>query len=147
MLMFMSGDAVHYFDLACWQERMVYQGELKEIRDADAHLGVGLWAKADQTGGINVYKIGADEDEPPEFTLQGHTHYVEYLTFHPSGKILASGSADNTIRFWDLLAASEISSHKVHDDFVTSLAFNQNGNLLVSGDYSGCLKVWDFSTG
>jgi len=143
-LMYVSEDRIHSFDLTCWQERMLLFGELRELRDTDAHVGAGLWAVGSQDGSISVRKLGSDEDEPPEFVLQGHTGYVEYLTFHPSGKILASGSSDRTIRFWDVAGRQEISAHKVHDDFVTAIAFSPDGTIIVSGDYSGRVKVWEF---
>ena len=34
--------------------------------------------------------------------LPGHTGAINALEFHPSECLLASGSADKTIRFWDV---------------------------------------------
>jgi WD40 repeat protein len=34
--------------------------------------------------------------------LNGHTHGVQALDFHPGGKVLASGGSDGTIRLWDV---------------------------------------------
>jgi WD40 repeat protein len=143
-LLYMTGDTVHFFDLGVWQDRLVVPGELKEFRDNDVHLGEGMHAVSDQGGAIKIYRLGADEDEAPEFVLDGQAPYVEYLAFHPSGKLLASAMGDRMIQFWDLASRSVVSSIKVHDDSVTSLAFSPDGSVLISGDYVGRLRIWDF---
>jgi WD40 repeat protein len=144
MLLYMSEDRVHFFDLGVFQDRMLLDGELSEFRDTDAHIGAGLIAMPGDEGTIKINQIGADEDAPPLFTLGGHTNYIEYLVFHPSGKILASGSADTTIRIWDLENKKEIAQERAHTDFVTGLAFSPDGSILISGDYAGRLKIWNF---
>lgn len=61
------------------------------------------------------------------------------------GKILASGSADTTIRIWKLDSYQEPALIDVNY-WVTSLAFTRDRKLLVSADTSGCLKFWDWQT-
>lgn len=144
-LIYMSDDKLHFLDLDIWKVRMVIPGELTEYRDEDMHSGVGLKANGKQNGAIEVRKIIADDYDPPEFVLEGHTNYIEYSKFHPNGKILATGSADMTLKFWDLELRKEIGSHRIHDDFVTAIAFNNDGSMMVTGDYAGTIKVWDIN--
>ena len=35
-------------------------------------------------------------------TWQGHSDLISSIAFSPDGKILASGSCDGTIKFWDV---------------------------------------------
>ena len=143
MLIYSSGDHLHYWDIAREREAMVVPGVLSEFRDRDVHAGLRLSADGNNEGNIEIRKLDADPDGPPECVLEGHKGYIEYVRFHPNGKILASGSADMTLRFWNLESRQEISSHKVHDDVVTAIAFTPDGSIAVTGDYSGILKVWD----
>jgi len=143
-LIYLTEEKLHFWDPSTWRERMILTGELIEFRDTDIHSGTGLYANGNNDGSIEIRKMESDPYESPDMVLQGHKNYIEYTCFHPGGKVLASGSADMTLRFWDLGAGKEISSHKVHKDFVTALAFNREGNMMVSGDYSGIIKIWDF---
>ncbi|MFH1676567.1 MAG: hypothetical protein ABIC40_06035 [bacterium] len=144
-LSYMTEDQIHVWDLYYWRETQVYPGTLSEAKRTDASLDLGLWALGNEQGIIEVRKIEKDEEDAPDFQLSGHENYIDSVRFHPSGKILATGSADMTFRFWDLEERKEISHHKVHSDFVTALAFTNDGRMMLSGDYSGKIKLWSIN--
>jgi len=64
-----------------------------------------------------------------------------------SGKILASGSRDKTIRFWDSASKKQIKTLTGHSASVTSLSFNADGTMLLSGSQNGNIRLWDTSKG
>ena len=148
-LTYASGGMVHSFDLHAWQDRMVYPGELYELRDTAVHVGKALRARGGQDGIIRVYGIWSREDEDPMFELSGHKAYIEYLVFDPSGEFLLSSSGDRTIRAWDLSMRAEVpvdqmredGAGPLHRDIVTALAFTPDGSKLLTGDYSGVLRI------
>jgi polar amino acid transport system permease protein len=69
----------------------------------------------------------ADED------WLGHDEEVTALTFSPDGQILASGSADTTIMFWDLETAEVETPAEGHWATVTTMVFSDDGSLLLTG--------------
>jgi WD40 repeat protein len=79
--------------------------------------------------------------------LAGHTDDVRSVACSSRGNMLASGSADNSIRLWSL--GDVISSKTLigHTDTVTSVAFSPEGILLASGSDDGTVRVWDVEGG
>jgi WD40 repeat protein/serine/threonine protein kinase len=79
--------------------------------------------------------------------LRGHKEAVSAVAFSPDDRILASGSADRTVKLWDTKTGKEVLALKGHEDSVTSLAFSPDGKRLVSGSADKTVKIWDAATG
>ena len=79
--------------------------------------------------------------------LFGHTHSVSSVDFSPDGKILASGSWDNTIILWSAETHQQIGlPFKGHTDRVTSIAFSPDGKILASGSWDNTIILWNVET-
>jgi len=79
-------------------------------------------------------------------SLEGHTAEVTSLAFSPDGTRVASGSADKTVKLWDVATGEEILTLSGHTGSVTCLAFNSDGTRVVA-TCEGAIRVWDLPDG
>jgi WD40 repeat protein len=85
---------------------------------------------------------------PDDPARTGHTSAVWALAFHPSGKRLASSSADGTVRMWDVATGEEQADFNVEDESGTSgLAFHPNGTQLACASLEGVVHIRDAQSG
>jgi WD40 repeat protein len=78
--------------------------------------------------------------------LTGHTDTVFSVAFSPDGKILASGSWDDTIRLWDVNTGRPIGQPLTgHTSSVESVAFSPDGKTLASGSGDHTIRLWDIT--
>src|SRR6476661_6559606 len=80
-------------------------------------------------------------------TLEGHTHLVNAVAVTTDGKRVISGSADKTIKVWDLTTGKEQFTLKGHTYWVNAVAVTADGRHVISGSKDNTLKVWDLVTG
>jgi WD40 repeat protein/serine/threonine protein kinase len=79
-------------------------------------------------------------------TLLGHTYWVRSVAFSPDAKVLASGSADETMKLWDVKTGASKRTLLSHGGSVYSVAFSPDGMVLASG-IGETVKLWDTQTG
>lgn len=81
-------------------------------------------------------------------TLYDHTEEVTHLQFHPDSPILASGSLDMTIKFYDYMRASAKRAHKTLQEAspVRCFKFHPSGNYMLVGCQQPTLRLYDVNT-
>jgi len=57
---------------------------------------------------ISLFDISADKEIKTISNFSGHTHEITCLVFSPDGKMIVSGSADKSIKLWDVATGKEI---------------------------------------
>ena len=77
-------------------------------------------------------------------TLEGHEGEVYSLAVLEGGR-LASGSADCTIKIWDVATRACEATLTGHEGWVGSLAVLEGGRLA-SGSHDQTIKIWDLTT-
>lgn len=69
--------------------------------------------------------------------------HTNTLAFSPDGKLIASGSADFTVKLWDSATGNLSRTLEGHLDEVYSVLFSPDGKLIVSCDEEGKVRLWD----
>ena len=76
-------------------------------------------------------------------TFEGHKKWVTSVAFSPDGKLVTSGSWDETIKLWDIETRECLNTFKGHTSTVNSVAFSPDGKLMASGSDDKTIKLWD----
>ncbi|HYX40866.1 MAG TPA: WD40 repeat domain-containing protein [Pyrinomonadaceae bacterium] len=86
-------------------------------------------------------------------TLAGHTGGISAIVFSSDGKLLATASADNTIKLWSVPATqtttqpiAPILSVTNADSAINLLAFSPDRRILAAGCADHTVRLWDMST-
>ena len=102
---------------------------------------------------INLRKeIGSVTNYIPKklvHTWKGHTKPVTTIRLLPeSGHLLLSGSADTTVRIWDVYHQRQLlRTFSGHSKSISDLSFNNDGTRFLSGSFDRMMKLWDTEKG
>jgi WD40 repeat protein len=67
--------------------------------------------------------------------------------FTPDGSRVLSGSADNTLKLWDVGSGKEVRAFTGHTQSVSACVFSPDGSRVLSGSADKTLKLWDVGSG
>jgi small GTP-binding protein len=74
--------------------------------------------------------------------LRGHKNNINRIAWSPDGRLLASPSADKTIRIWDVACGECVAVLEGHTEYVSSVAWSPNGQRLASGSHDKTIRIW-----
>ncbi|MBN9122893.1 MAG: hypothetical protein J0I06_27770 [Planctomycetes bacterium] len=113
----------------------------------------GVAVKADGSAGFSV---GADKQlrtwKPNGEGKQvknagGHGDEVFRIVANPKQPLLATSSADKTVRLWNMDTLAAGKSLSGLGDYVYTVAFSADGELVAGGSYDGGVAVWNVKDG
>jgi WD40 repeat protein len=151
-------EAKHLF--TCSRDKMAKVWDLtaKEsvvtFQDHQAGLS-GVAVKADGKQGFSVgednqlrsWNVGGEQAGKQIKVLGNHAKPILKLAAHPTKPLLATASADGTVKLWNPDNGAALKTLTGHTDWVFAIAISPDANLVASGSYNGEVKVWKVADG
>jgi len=80
-------------------------------------------------------------------SYRGHTDRVTSVAWSPYGKYIATGSADATVRMWDVATGQQIYVYRGHRASVNSIVWSPDSQQIASGASDKTVQILDATTG
>lgn len=127
------------FEIGDGSAGMFYTGDL----DAGVLALAGYGGAVESPGRIVIADFATGQIKR---VLRGHRDVVDALALSADGRLLVSGSADKTIRLWDLATGRTVLTIKDHQARVFDVELEKlsdgSGYLLVARDQENDLRLW-----
>jgi len=78
--------------------------------------------------------------------LRGHTNSLGDVVWSPDGSLLATVSADATVRIWDGVSHQPLHTITAHKAGLRAGAFDRRGRTLATGSEDGIVHLWQAGT-
>lgn len=100
------------------------------------------------TGGLDGRVCVFDgRDGELRHTLEGPGGGIEWVEWHPRGRVCLAGSEDFTAWMWNGDDGALMQVFSGHSERVSCGGFTPDGKQVVTGSYDGSLRVWQPRTG
>ena len=88
---------------------------------------------------VNVFDVGTRKVVGK---LTGHTLAVTNVAFSPTDPLIATASADSTVRIWDGKTFRLRAELRGHSAGIKGLAFSPDGKTLATGSWDSTIRLW-----
>ena len=82
----------------------------------------------------------------PPLRVIVHKTPVKAVGWSPDGKLLATVSADRTVKFWEPNTGRLVSRLSGFRGPVQAVAFHPGGKIAATADWSGAVRIWDLTS-
>ncbi len=76
-----------------------------------------------------------------------HLKMIYVVAYSPDGKLVVTGSSDNTARLWDTATAAPRGEPLRHAGRVRAVAFRGDSRVVLTGGDDGIAQLWEAATG
>ena len=132
--------------LSAWRGWLKGLGMLSLLAIAGGGIGYGWSRLMPQTTAQSASEV-TQKSVLLVRTLTGHTSSVNAIVLIPGRNQLISGSADGTIKQWDLTSGGELQTFAGHASYVNTLVLSPDGHTVASGSADQTIALWDIQTG
>ena len=79
-------------------------------------------------------------------TIKGHNGAIFDLAFHPNSKILASASADETIKLWRVEDGERLDTLNQPQGEQNAVLFTPDGNHIIGAGADNRIRLWQLKS-
>ncbi|KAJ7174723.1 WD40-repeat-containing domain protein [Mycena filopes] len=99
-----------------------------------------LIATGRQDGKVALWNL--DDSNRADVDLVGHTDAVYCIHTNADRDFLVSGSADTTVRLWDVRARTSTKIYRGHTGAIRAVALSPDMSCIVSGSADNTVRLW-----
>ncbi|MBS0241673.1 MAG: protein kinase [Proteobacteria bacterium] len=107
---------------------LVFLGRPDRVAASSADRAIAVW--------------DASQQGAPQRVLEGHEDASRALAYASRGPFLASGSADHTVKLWNLDKGELVRTYRGHGEQIAAVAFDPDGRTLATAGSDGQIRLW-----
>lgn len=89
-----------------------------------------------------VFNTSPSLAQAPKLMLPiGHAQSIDAISYSPNGKLVLTGSYDNTAKLWDASSGKLLRSFDHYTNIVTAAVFSKTGKYFAVADFDGRVEV------
>jgi hypothetical protein len=96
---------------------------------------------------LRAWNAAGDQGGKQIRVLGNHGKAILKLAMHPKLPLLATCSADGSVKLWNPESGAALKTLTGHTDQVYAVALSPDGNLVASGSWNGEIKIWKVADG
>jgi len=120
-------------------------GELRATLTHGGELQIAAFSSDGKTvataGDDGIVRLWDTRTGVRQRTLYGHTDRALGVAFDPTDELLATTSADRTVRLWSRTGEAIATLHG-HDSSVNGVAFSPSGQYLATASADNTIRIW-----